>query len=106
VSKDLVPASSGQTMRHRLNRGGDRALNRAIHAIALVRMRDCPRTRPYVARRTAEGKTPREIRRCLKRYLARRIYRHLNAAAAKLGLTGYRSFIEASKEACSSAARA
>ena len=45
------------TVRHRLNRGGDRALNRAIHAIALVRMRSCPRTRAYVARRTAEGKT-------------------------------------------------
>ena len=72
-----VPASSGQTVRHRLNRGGDRALNRAIHAIALVRMRSCPRTRAYVARRTAEGKTPREIRRCLKRYIARELYRHL-----------------------------
>ncbi len=53
-----IPASSGQTVRHRLNRGGDRALNRAIHAIALVRMRSCPRTRAYVARRTAEGKPP------------------------------------------------
>jgi transposase len=73
-----IPASSGQTIRHRLNRGGDRALNRAIHAIALVRMRSCPRTRAYVARRTAEGKTPREIRRCLKRYIARELYRQLN----------------------------
>jgi transposase len=72
-----VPASSGQTVRHRLNHGGDRALNRAIHAIALVRMRSCPRTRAYVARRTAEGKTPREIRRCLKRYIARELYRQL-----------------------------
>jgi transposase len=72
-----VPASSGQTIRHRLNRGGDRALNRAIHAIALVRMRSCPRTRAYVARRTAEGKTAREIRRCLKRYIARELYRQL-----------------------------
>src|SRR5271170_5847352 len=72
-----LPASSGQTVRHRLNRGGDRALNRAIHAIALVRMRSCPRTRAYVARRTAEGKTTREIRRCLKRYIARELYRHL-----------------------------
>jgi transposase len=53
-----LPASSGHTVRHRLNRGGDRALNRAIHAIALTRMRSCPRTRAYVARRTAEGKTP------------------------------------------------
>ena len=72
-----LPASSGQTIRHQLNRGGDRALNRAIHAIALVRMRSCPRTRAYVARRTAEGKTMREIRRCLKRYIARELYRHL-----------------------------
>jgi Transposase IS116/IS110/IS902 family len=72
-----VPASSGQTVRHRLNRGGDRALNRAIHAIALVRMRSCPHTRAYAARRTAEGKTAREIRRCLKRYIARELYRQL-----------------------------
>ena len=73
-----IPASSGQIIRHRLNRGGDRALNRAIHAIALTRMRSCPRTRAYLARRTAEGKTPREIRRCLKRYIARELYRQLN----------------------------
>jgi transposase len=72
-----IPASSGQTVRHRLNRGGDRALNRAIHAIAIVRMRSCPRTRAYVARRTAEGKTTREIRRCLMRYIARELYRQL-----------------------------
>jgi transposase len=72
-----LPASSGRTVRHRLNRGGDRALNRAIHAIALTRMRSCPRTRAYVARRTAEGKTAREIRRCLKRYIARQLYRQL-----------------------------
>jgi transposase len=73
-----IPASSGQTIRHRLNRGGDRALNRAIHAIALTRIRSCPRTRAYVTRRTAEGKTPREIRRCLNRYIARELYRQLN----------------------------
>ena len=72
-----LPASSGQTIRHRLNRGGDRTLNRAIHAIALVRVRSCPRTRAYVARRAAEGKTPREIRRCLERYIARELYRQL-----------------------------
>jgi transposase len=64
-------------MRHRLNRGGDRALNRAIHTIALTRVRSCPRTRAYVERRTAQGKTPREIRRCLKRYIARELYRQL-----------------------------
>jgi len=72
-----IPASSGKTVRHRLNRGGDRALNRAIHAIALTRIRSCPCTRAYVARRTAEGKTQREIRRCLKRYIARELYRQL-----------------------------
>ena len=72
-----IPASSGQTIRHRLNRGGDRALNRASCAIAVTRMRSCPRTRAYVARRTAEGKTTREIRRCLKRYIARELYRQL-----------------------------
>jgi transposase len=73
-----IPASSGKTIRHRLNRGGDRALNRAIHAIAVSRIRSCPRTPAYVARRTAQGKTPREIRRCLKRYIARELYRQLN----------------------------
>ena len=72
-----LEASSGQTVRHRLNRGGDRALNRALHTIALTRMASCPRTRAYVARRRAEGKTSREIRRCLKRYIARELYRAL-----------------------------
>lgn len=75
-----IPASSGKTIRHRLNRGGDRALNRAIHTIALTRMRSCPRTRAYVERRTAEGKSSREIRRCIKRYIARELYRHLTQA--------------------------
>ncbi len=69
-------------MRPRLNRGGDRDLNRAIHTIAVTRIRICPRTRAYVCRRTAEGKTPREIRRCLKRYITRQLYRTLTAAAA------------------------
>ena len=67
-------------MRHRLNRGGDRALNRALHTIAVTRMRSCPTTQAYVARRTAQGKTPKEIRRCLKRYIARQLYRTLAAA--------------------------
>src|SRR6478736_701116 len=74
-----IPASSGRTVRHRLNRGGDRALNRAIHTIATVRMRDCPATQAYIARRTAEGKTIREIKRCLKRYITRELYRTLTA---------------------------
>ncbi len=73
-----LAASSGQRTRHRLNRGGDRALNRAVHTIALTRMRSCPRTRSYVARRTAEGKTTREIRRILKRYITRELYRALS----------------------------
>jgi transposase len=77
-----LQASSGRTVRHRLNRGGDRALNSAIHTIAMVRMRSCPTTKAYIARRTAEGKTSREIRRCLKRYITREIYRTLTAAMA------------------------
>lgn len=76
-----IPASSGNTVRHRINRGGDRRLNRALHMAVITRMRMDPRTRAYVERRTAEGRTLREIRRCLKRYLARQIYRHLNGAA-------------------------
>jgi transposase len=77
-----LPASSGRTIRHRLNRGGDRALNRAIRTIALTRMRSCARTRGYVARRTAEGKTSHEIRRCLKRYITRELYRALTTVMA------------------------
>ena len=75
-----LQASSGKTVRHRLNRGGDRALNSAIHTIAMTRMRCCPTTKDYIARRTAEGKSSREIRRCLKRYIARELYRALNTS--------------------------
>jgi len=77
-----VEASSGQITRHRLNRGGDRALNRAIHVIAGTRMRCDPATIAYVTRRRAQGKTDREIRRCIKRYTARQLYRALTAALA------------------------
>lgn len=77
-----IEVSSGQTERHRLNRGGDRALNKAIHTIALTRMRDDPATQAYVARRRAEAKSDREIRRCLKRYITRQLYRALTAAMA------------------------
>jgi transposase len=77
-----IPASSGKTVRHRLNRGGDRQLNAALHTIAMTRWRSCPRTADYITRRRAEGKTDREIRRILKRYIAREIYRTLNAATA------------------------
>jgi transposase len=72
-----VPVSSGRTDRHRLNRLGDRQLNRALQVIAVARMRSDPRTQAYVQRRLAEGKTLREIRRCIKRYLARHLYRAL-----------------------------
>lgn len=72
-----IPASSGQTERHRLNRGGDRRLNHAIHMIAVSRVRGHQETRNYIARRVAEGKTPREARRCIKHYIARRLYRLL-----------------------------
>lgn len=74
-----IPASSGNTVRHRLNRGGDRTLNKALHMVALSRMTFDPETIEYAAKRQAEGKTKKEIRRCIKRYLARRIYRTLNA---------------------------
>jgi transposase len=73
-----VPVSSGRTDRHRLNRLGDRQLNRALHTIAVSRMRSHPQTRDYVQRRRTEGKTDREIRRCIKRYLARHLFRELN----------------------------
>ena len=72
-----IPASSGRIIRHRLNRGGDRHLNRTLHDILLTRWRTCQRTRAYIARRRAEGKTDPEIRRCLKRYIARELYRQL-----------------------------
>jgi transposase len=72
-----IPASSGRVQRHRLNRGGDRQANNALHTITLCRMRHDPRTRDYVQRRTREGLSKREIIRCLKRYIAREIYRAL-----------------------------
>ena len=72
-----IPASSGNTSRHRLNRHGDRQLNRAIHIIARSRMMTDATTKAYIERRTNEGKTRREIHRCLKRFIARSIYRSL-----------------------------
>jgi transposase len=72
-----IPASSGRTVRYRLNRSGDRQLNRALHTIALSRLRYDPSTRTYAERRRAEGRTDREIKRCLKRYIARQLYRQL-----------------------------
>ena len=76
-----IPASSGNTVRHRLNRGGDRKLNSALHMAAISRTTHDPETRNYVEKRRAQGKSDREIRRCVKRYLARRIFRILTAAA-------------------------
>jgi len=72
-----LPASSGKTNRHRLNRGGDRIANNALWRIVLVRMSSDPRTRNYVERRTKEGLSKKEIIRCLKRYVAREVYRRL-----------------------------
>lgn len=63
--------------------GGDRALNCALHSIVLTRWRCCPRTRAYIARRRAEGRSDRDIRRMLKRYVARELYRALKATAAQ-----------------------
>lgn len=72
-----IPAGSGRTHRHRLNRGGDRQANNALHTIALVRMRYDTRTRDYVTRRTAEGMSKKEILLCLKRFIAREVYKRL-----------------------------
>ncbi len=72
-----IPASSGQTQRHRLNRGGDRQLNRALHQIVITRLRLDPSTQAYAARRREEGKGDAEIRRCLKRFVARQMFKRL-----------------------------
>jgi len=83
-----IPASSGAVTRHRLNRSGDRQLNRALHTVALSRLRIHAPTKAYAARRTQEGKSAREIKRCLKRAIAREVYRlmetHAAAVAASL----------------------
>ena len=75
-----IPASSGQTTRHRLSRGGDRQLNRALHTVILHRRLHDPATKDYIARRAAEGKTTRDAVRLLKRYLARHLYRVMQNA--------------------------
>lgn len=77
-----LPASTGKTKRHRLNRGGNRQANSALHMIVLVRMRRDERTKEYVNRRLAEGLSKREIIRCLKRYVAREIYHALLASTS------------------------
>jgi transposase len=73
-----LQVASGNRSEHRLNRSGDRQLNKALHVIATTRMRHDARTRDYTARRTAEGLTTRRIRRCLKRYIANELYAHIN----------------------------
>jgi transposase len=72
-----LEASSGLTTRHRLSRRGDRQLNRALHVVAMSRLLYDPETQSYAQRRRAEGKTDREIKRCLKRYIARQLFRQL-----------------------------
>jgi transposase len=74
-----IPASSGQRIRVRVNRSGDRQLNQALHLVVLTRLRYDPATRVYAHRRRAQGKTNREIKRCLVRYVARQLYRLLEA---------------------------
>ena len=82
-AREPIPANSGQiTTRYRLNRYGDRQLNNALHTVVQSRMQYQPATRDYVARRTAEGKTSREIKRCLARYVARDLYRLLENTPA------------------------
>jgi transposase len=73
-----IPVSSGRKDRHRLHRGGDRQLNRALHVIAITRARVDPQTRAYLERKRAEGKSNREAIRCLKRHLARHVHRLLS----------------------------
>lgn len=77
-----IPASSGRTRRYRLSRGGDRAANNALYTIVLTRLRHDPRTRAYLARRTAEGLSKKEIIRCLKRHIAREVYHALPGVSA------------------------
>jgi transposase len=85
-----IEASSGKVVKHRLNRGGNREANRALYMVCLSRMRRDPRTQEYVARRTMEGKSKREIIRCLKRYIAREVYRVLVSCGSHSSPTGPR----------------
>ena len=77
-----IPASSGQTVRSRLNRSGDRHLNQALHVVVMTRLPTDPATRAYAQRRRAQGKTNREIKRCLVRYVARQLYQLLETQPA------------------------
>lgn len=79
-----IQASSGRSQRHRLNRGGDRQANRALYSVVLSRLTWDDRTRAYIARRTGEGKSKREAIRCLKRDIARELYREIRKISADL----------------------
>jgi transposase len=82
-----IQASSGRTNRHRLDPGGDRQANRALHMIAVCRLRHCERTKAYATKRTTEGLNKREILRCLKRYIARETFHTLRADLEALDST-------------------
>jgi transposase len=84
-----IPASSGRTDRHRLNRAGDRAANSSLYIIALCRMRYDPRTKAYVERRTKQGLTKKEIIRCLKRYIVREVHSALLQDFQRMASTGH-----------------
>jgi transposase len=86
-----ITASSGKTIRHRLNRGGNRQANAALYRVVIVRMRGHKPTLDYVRRRTAEGKSKSEIIRCLKRYVAREIFGYLCAKAILATVPAIRS---------------
>jgi len=82
VREHPIPASSGKTHRHRLNRGGDRQANAALWRVVIVRLSCDPRTFEYLAKRLSEGKSKTEAIRCLKRYVAREIYNAMPSTAA------------------------
>jgi len=86
-----IPASSGRTQRHRLNRGGDRAANSALYIVVISRLRYDKRTQTYADRRTAEGRSKPEIIRCLKRYVAREIYQALRPISSQADPVGMAS---------------
>jgi transposase len=89
-----IPASSGRRQRYRLDRGGNRQLNLALHRLAINKARRCPHTAAYLARKQAEGKTRTEALRCLKRHLARRIWRLLRAGAPTPNQTNHTHMIK------------
>lgn len=80
-----VPASSGKVVRHRLNRGGDRAANSALHIIAIGRLRTDPNTKAYVEKKIAEGHSKLEAIRCLKRYIAREVFALIRKRNRQIG---------------------